>query len=141
MFLLFRKQQQEQIPRSPLCQRGRKQKPYPSLLTTFQLKQTTAASLPSDYRNPVKQAKSPNRLVAGLHAGRLVVAHPLPAYQPYAKFAWVGEDLRAGLEWAIRHPREVVERIAAGQACLDEKHSPETVARFWLDVFNPKSKN
>ena len=90
--------------------------------------------IPSAYRDPVKQAKSPNRLVAGLHSGRFVVAHPLPAYAPYASFAWIGEDLGAGMEWAIRHPAEVVERIARGQAYIDERHSAEAVARFWLDV-------
>jgi len=92
--------------------------------------------IPSAYRDPVKQAKSPNRLVAGLHGGRFVVAHPLPAYAPYAEFSWVGEDLCQGVEWAIRHPREVVERIARGQAYIDQKHSAETVARFWLDVLD-----
>ena len=92
--------------------------------------------IPSAYRDPVKQAKSPNRLVAGLHGGRFVVAHPLPAYAPYAAFAWIGEDLCQGVEWAIRHPREVVERIARGQAYIDQKHSAEAVARFWLDVLD-----
>lgn len=92
--------------------------------------------IPSDYRDPVKQAKSPNRLVAGLHGGRFVVAHPLPAYAPYAAFAWIGEDLCQGVEWAIRHPAAVVERISRGQAYLDAHHSAEAVARFWLDVLD-----
>jgi hypothetical protein len=113
--------------------------PWTPLVMDTEFAAADVVLIPSAYRNPAKQAKSPNRLVAGLHAGRFVVAHPLPAYEPYAKFAWVGEDLRAGLEWAISHPREVVERIAAGQAYIDEKHSPETVARFWLDVFHPKN--
>jgi hypothetical protein len=95
--------------------------------------------IPSEHRNRLKQAKSPNRLVAGLHGGRFVVAHPLPAYQPYGEFAWLGEDLCEGLAWAIRHPREVAERIQRGQAYIDERHSPEAVARFWLDVFHPKN--
>jgi hypothetical protein len=95
--------------------------------------------IPSDYRDPVKQAKSPNRLVAGLHGGRFVVAHPLPAYAAYADFAWIGEDLCEGLRWAMRHPREVVERIARGQAYVDQRQSPEAVARFWLDVFHPRN--
>jgi hypothetical protein len=95
--------------------------------------------IPSDYRNPLKQAKSPNRLVTGLHGGRFVIAHPLPAYAPYADFAWIGEDLCDGIKWAIKHPREVVERIARGQAYIDEKHSPEAVARFWLDVFQTRN--
>jgi hypothetical protein len=95
--------------------------------------------IPSEYRDPLKQAKSPNRLVAGLHGGRFVVAHPLPAYAPYAEFAWIGEDLIEGIDWAVRHPREVVERIARGQGHIDARHSPEAVARFWLDVFHPKN--
>ncbi len=95
--------------------------------------------IPSDYRNPVKQAKSPNRLVAGVHGGRFVVAHPLPAYAPYAGFAWIGEDLCEGLDWAIRHPREVIGRIVRGQAYIGERHAPEVVARFWLDLFHPKN--
>jgi len=98
--------------------------------------------IPNEYRNPVKQAKSPNRLVTGLHGGRFVVAHPVKAYAPYAGFAWIGEDLVEGLDWAIRHPREVVERIVRGQAFIDERHSLDAVARFWLDVFeagNPGS--
>jgi hypothetical protein len=92
--------------------------------------------IPSDYRDPVKQAKSPNRLIAGVHGGRFVVAHPLPAYAPYAPFAWIGEDLCEGVQWAIRHPREVVERISRGQAHIDQHHSAEAVARFWLDVLD-----
>jgi glycosyltransferase involved in cell wall biosynthesis len=95
--------------------------------------------IPSAWRDPVKQAQSPNRLVAGLHGGRFVVAHPLPAYAPYAEFGWIGEDLCEGIEWAIQHPRAVVERITRGQAYVDEMHSPQAVARFWLDVFHPKN--
>ena len=40
-------------------------------------------------------------------AAGFVIAHPLPAYAPYSAFAWIGEDLIEGLDWAIRHPREV----------------------------------
>lgn len=95
--------------------------------------------IPSEYRDPVKQAKSPNRLVAGLHGGRFVVAHPLPAYGPFRAFAWIGENLVEGIEWAIKRPNEVLARIARGQAYIDEHHSPEVVARFWLDIFDKRS--
>ena len=95
--------------------------------------------IPSAYRDPVKRAKSPNRLVAGIHAGRLVIAHPLPAYEPYSAYAWIGEDLCAGIEWSIRYPQEALERIRRGQAFIDQRHSPEVVARFWLDVFHPRN--
>lgn len=93
--------------------------------------------IPSDYRNAVAGRESPGRLVSGLHGGRFVVAHPLPAYEPYREFAWIGEDLRAGIEWALAHGRELLDRVARGQAFIDEHHSPQVVAQFWLDVFQP----
>jgi hypothetical protein len=108
--------------------------PWSPLIMQGMIESNDIVLIPSAWRDPVKQAKSPNRLVAGLHGGRFVVAHPLPAYAPYAAFSWIGEDLCQGVEWAIRHPSEVVERIARGQAYVDEKHSAEAVARFWLDV-------
>jgi hypothetical protein len=110
--------------------------PWSPLAMPLIIQSNDMVLIPSDYRDPVKQAKSPNRLIAGLHGGRFVVAHPLPAYAPYAAFAWIGEDLCQGVEWAIRHPREVVERISRGQAYVDEHHSAEAVARFWLDVLD-----
>ena len=110
--------------------------PWTPLVMDAAIAASDVVLIPSSFRDPVKQAKSPNRLVAGLHGGRFVVAHPLPAYAPYADFAWLGEDLAAGIEWAVRHPREVIERISRGQALLDARHSPEAVARFWLDLLH-----
>jgi len=112
--------------------------PWSPLIMDAAIAASDLVLIPSDYRDPAKQAKSPNRLVAGLHGGRFVVAHPLPAYAPYADFCWVGEDLVKGIQWAMENPRRAVERIARGQAYIDERHSPEAVARFWLDVFHPK---
>ena len=113
--------------------------PWSPIVMDALVEHSDVVLIPSDYRDPVKQAKSPNRLVTGVHGGRFVVAHPLKAYAPYAGFAWVGEDLIDGLDWAIRHPREVIERIARGQVFIDAKHSPDAVARFWLDVFDTKN--
>jgi hypothetical protein len=113
--------------------------PWAPFVVDGALASNDAVVIPSAYRDSVKQAKSPNRLVAGLHAGRMVLAHPLPAYAPYREFAWIGEDLCEGIRWAIDHPREVVARVARGQAYLDQRHSPEAVARFWLDVFDRRN--
>ena len=96
--------------------------------------------IPVELGNPRKLAKSPNRLTQALHGGRFVVAHPLPAYQPYAEFTHLGADLCEGIRWAIRHPAEVLQRIRRGQAYLDRHHSLEVVARFWLDVFHPRQE-
>jgi hypothetical protein len=110
--------------------------PWSPVVMDLVIEQSDLVLIP---RAPGRPAKSPNRLVAGLHGGRFVVAQPLPAYAPYQDFAWIGEDLVAGIDWAIRHPREVVERIARGQSFIDERHSPEAVASFWLDVFDMKN--
>jgi len=113
--------------------------PWSPLVMSAAIASSDLVLIPSEYGNPIKHAKSPNRLIAGLHGGRFVVAHPLPPYAPYGEFAWLGEDLCHGIDWAIRNPRAVVERIARGQAYIDARHSPEAVARFWLDVFHPKN--
>jgi hypothetical protein len=94
--------------------------------------------IPSVYGDPRRQAKSPNRLVAALHGGRLPICHPLPAYLPYSQCAWIGENLIEGIRWALAHPRQVLERIAGGQRLIDERHSAEAVARAWLAVFRTK---
>lgn len=105
--------------------------PWSPLALDPALAATDFVLIPSDFKKP---GKSPNRLVAALHGGRFPIAHPVPAYAPYAAFSWVGEDLCEGLRWAIANPRKVVERIARGQAYIDERHSPEAVARFWLNL-------
>jgi hypothetical protein len=113
--------------------------PWSPFVMDSMIAQCDMVLIPAAYRDPARQSKSPNRLVAALHGGRFVIAHPMPAYAPYAEFAWIGDDLCAGLEWAIRHPREVLERIVRGQARIDQVHAPEAIARFWLDVFHPKN--
>lgn len=45
------------------------------------------------------RAKGPNRLVEALRAGRMVFAHPIPSYEPFASTAWLGESLADGIAW------------------------------------------
>lgn len=87
---------------------------------------------------PVKQerfflAKGANRLVETLRAGRFAIAHALPAYAEFKPWTWTG-DLAEGIEWALDHPREVVERITAGQQYVDHNYSPAAIAREWEDA-------
>src|ERR1043166_2011569 len=71
-----------------------------SLETTWQaLRDCDLAVIPSAVERQVKQVKSANRLIEILQAGKLPVAHPLPAYQPFAAYAWIGADIAAGIEW------------------------------------------
>lgn len=78
-----------------------------------------------------KLVKSPNRLVESLRAGRFVVAYPLPSYRLFAPHAWLGEDLCAGIRWAVSHQTEAEARIRTGQSLVAERFSPAAVARQW----------
>jgi glycosyltransferase involved in cell wall biosynthesis len=90
--------------------------------------------LPVDVAKESKSAKSANRLVEALRAGRIVVASPLPAYQEFAASARIDENLVQGIRWALDHPAEVVQRIRTGQAAIEEKYSPAAIALRWQQV-------
>jgi len=78
-----------------------------------------------------KMVKSPNRVVEPLRAGRFVVAYPLPSYAELGDFIWLGENMAEGVQWAINNRTEVHHRIEAGQAFVNRRFSPLTVARVW----------
>lgn len=90
--------------------------------------------IPHELRQEWGRGKSHNRLVAAIRAGRLAIASPVPAYQELADYAWIGEDLAAGLRWAIGHPQEAEARVRAGQRHVEERFSPETIGRRWATV-------
>lgn len=90
--------------------------------------------LPQDSRSAWGRVKSHNRLVAAIRGGRLALASPIPAYQELAAYAWVGEDLAQGLDWALRNPGEAASRVAEGQNYVERRFSPEAVGRRWADV-------
>ena len=90
--------------------------------------------LPQDHRDAWGSVKSHNRLVEAIRAGRFALASPIPSYAELADYAWVGEDLAEGLAWALDHPREAEQRIAAGQAYVATRFAPEVVGRKWADV-------
>lgn len=92
---------------------------------------TDLVVLPSKPADARKAVKSPNRLVNALWAGRLVIAHPLPAYQEFAEFASIVDDMAAGVRWALDHPDEVTARIRRGQAYIDSNYSARAAAREW----------
>lgn len=79
-------------------------------------------------------------LCAALRAGRLPVAQLSPYYDELAQYAWIGDDLAAGVAWALAHPREVLKRLGAAQAYVERVHGAEAVARLWLDVFQVRIK-
>jgi hypothetical protein len=90
--------------------------------------------LPVDVAVASKSAKSANRLVEALRAGRFAVASPLAAYQEFAASAYVDDNLVQGIRWAVDHPAEVIRRIRAGQAAIEKTCSPSAIAQQWQQV-------
>ena len=78
-------------------------------------------------------AKSANRLIESVRAGKFVVAEPLPAYEEFGEWMWVG-DLKEGLEWAKSHKSECLERVKACQDYIRGKYSPKRIGAMWLKV-------
>lgn len=96
--------------------------------------------LPTDSTNPRSFTASSNRLVTALWAGRFPLAGPIPSYLEFADFAWVGDNLVSGIDWALAHQRDVIERLRAGQARLEQSFSTTAVAAAWGAVFEGVGK-
>lgn len=86
-------------------------------------------------------AKSPNRLAESLWAGRFVVAHPLPSYQAFGEFAWLGDDIAAGIRHALENATALPEKIARGQAYIERHHSPYAIGNAWEEALGLKPAN
>jgi glycosyltransferase involved in cell wall biosynthesis len=92
---------------------------------------TDLVVIPSLADSPAKIVKSPNRMVEGLWAGRCVVANPLPAYLPFAPWAFVDDTIRGGLQRALAEQDRIVDRVRAAQAYIADAHSPERIGEEW----------
>jgi len=91
-------------------------------------------------QSDMKNAKSPNRLLEPLWAGRMVVAGPLPAYLHFADSAWVGKSLTEGIKWCLANPQEVIERIAQGQADIEKYFTAQAIGQQWNTLLSTPKK-
>ena len=92
---------------------------------------TDVVAIPTRADLPEKQVKSPNRMVESLWAGRCVVANPLPAYAPFAPWAYIDRTIGAALERALADEARIVERVRAAQTYIAAAHSPERIGEEW----------
>jgi len=90
--------------------------------------------LPQDHLGQAGRVKSHNRLVETIRGGRLAVASPIASYLELSDYAWVGEDLVAGLRWAMAHPDEALQRVAAGQRAVEQRFSPAAIGEKWAQA-------
>lgn len=111
---------------------GHRFRPWSTDALFDELRECDAVIIPSNPHDPRKAVKSPNRFTEALWAGRFVIAHPLPSYEPLAPYGWVGENLGEGLAWLLDNPEAAVERIRAGQDAIARQFSPEAIGRAWL---------
>jgi len=110
---------------------GHRFRPWSTAALFEELRECDAVIIPSNPHDPRKAVKSPNRFTEALWAGRFVVAHPLPAYEPLGAYGWVGEDLGEGLAWLLENFGEAAERIRAGQDTVARQFSPEAIGSAW----------
>jgi len=99
--------------------------------TRIALERSDAVLLPQLTDSPNRRAKSNNRLIDSVHAGRFAIAHPLPSYMELREYAWVGDTLGEGLRWLLRHPEEALKRLKRGQTYVAQRHSLEAFGQFW----------
>jgi glycosyltransferase involved in cell wall biosynthesis len=104
--------------------------PWSQFATSQALRECDMVLLPQD-SSAWGLVKSHNRLVEALRAGRFAIASPIPSYNELAAYAWVAEDPAAGVEWALDHTSEVLERVRLGQEHLVQRFSPTAVAHKW----------
>jgi SAM-dependent methyltransferase len=81
-----------------------------------------------------KMAKSPNRLLEALWAGRFVVADPVPAYRPFEDLAPLGQGLEAGVMRALEDPKGVEQRVREAQRRIARSHSGFECGRLWAEA-------
>ena len=80
-------------------------------------------------------AKSTNRIIESLWAGRFVVAHPIPSYMEFKEWAWIGEDLAEGIAWMVEHGSLLAARVRAAQDYIAATYSPHRIALEWEQAF------
>lgn len=108
--------------------------PWSLEATQSALERCNFVLLPQEHRTAWARVKSHNRLVTAIRAGRLAIASPIPAYEELADYAWVGEDLLAGLRWGMSHPDEAASRVSAGQRHVEQRFSPAAVGARWAQA-------
>lgn len=73
-------------------------------------------------------AKSGNRAIEAIRRGLFVVAGYLPAYADLG--VYIG-DIGDGVEWALGHREEAMQRIKTSQDYVRDEYSPKRIAGLW----------
>jgi SAM-dependent methyltransferase len=93
-----------------------------------------AVLIPSDPNDPKKAVKTANRLVDALHAGRHVIASPLPSYLPFESVATLTGDPLAALRDYVARPEEALRKTQEGQSLVLQRHGEQAIVSSWMDA-------
>jgi hypothetical protein len=107
--------------------------PWSADATWQALRQADAVVIPS-LAGSAKAVKSPNRLIESLRMGRFVAAYPLPAYQQFAEYAWLGERVLDGVTWALNNRATAIDQVRRGQEFVSHAFAPARIAAEWHTV-------
>lgn len=78
--------------------------------------------------------KSANRLLESVMSGKMVVAEPLPAYEEFGRFIWIG-DIAKGLEAVFAaDPDDIRKQVRWAQGYIEAGYSPRVIGRKWKEA-------
>lgn len=80
------------------------------------------------------RAKSSNRVIESIRAGRPVVAYPLPAYIEFEKYIVLNENIIDGIEIALQNQNNMLNRIDSGQKYIRDNYDISLVGKLWNDT-------
>lgn len=80
-----------------------------------------------------KSVKGANRLIESVRQGIFVVAEPMPAYDEFKEWMYIG-DIKEGLEWCKQNKAEMQGRIKEAQKYISKKYSPTVIAGQWSQL-------
>lgn len=78
-------------------------------------------------------AKSPNRLMTAVMAGKFVCAEPLPAYEEFSDWMWIG-DITKGIKWCRDNPEKATKAIIECQDYIEEKYNIKKITDRWEEA-------
>ena len=64
-----------------------------------------------------------------------MVTTPLASYLEFDPFTWQRDTIQ-GIQWAIDHPGEVVERVRQGQRYAIDNYSERCIAQRFVETIN-----
>tara|TARA_R110002096_G_scaffold83734_5_gene193963 strand:+ start:6901 stop:7947 length:1047 start_codon:yes stop_codon:yes gene_type:complete len=80
-----------------------------------------------------RSVKGANRLIESVRQGVFVVAEPMPAYDEFKEWMYIG-DIKEGLEWCKQNKVEMQGRIKEAQKYIAKTYSPAVTADQWSQL-------